>query len=776
MNILDTELRLVTPTNAEGKLEATLTPTEATTGAADSQGRRKSPSGELSGTARYYQLTHDYLVPALSEWLTRKQRETRRGRAVLLLHERTSWWVRSRSNRLLPSLGECLRIAAFTRPQDRAANDRHMLRRACLVHSTRLTAVAALVCALALTITAALHKPRSKMDVFQDRRLPVQKRLEAFAGLPLTDEAEFEEVCRYLKPTGDDPGLYEPVLRRLAERLGRQGGETGARQERLFDLVFNLLMTSILETDREENLGSAALAALTRIGTADQVRDMVKSKASEVQRNQFINIMALVAKTGDPKVRPQAFRLYTYFVPRSQALDLIVELFQDNPGDDVRAFAGPFFDELDLDQLAKLERQETVRKLLASVSSSQSPEGLVDMCASVLERRGAASLCGWFMEADEGGENYKSPTDSSLYAYTQKRHNPKLLAQVGEHISERLRQQLKPAPEEIVYTYELEYLVLALQYVSVQDRQAERQRLLRLLKQPDRLSSPGILDTILYSYQVLCKGDRLEPAPVRAILQDVGYPVAVRSAAGKLLGDSADADSLALLMRIAADRNDDTSVRVAVVEGLIALGNRLDKDVKAVAAVRDTLRKLLTDAAEERPSVVKAAISGWGDLAAAAEASILFTYFNQAEYNNAAVVAVKTIMVRKPLECSAVVKDYLGWRKKAGPLDKNLLSPDEILGAVDYQSVKDPSHGAMLMVAKKVAETLVEEFLDSDPTTRKVAEQILADKVLDKDIGAPRIDPEAAAAERTRQVAQWKRWWDRTHPRLRLTKLGLTLP
>ena len=30
-----------------------------------------------------YQLTHDYLVPSLRQWMTRKQRETHRGRAEL---------------------------------------------------------------------------------------------------------------------------------------------------------------------------------------------------------------------------------------------------------------------------------------------------------------------------------------------------------------------------------------------------------------------------------------------------------------------------------------------------------------------------------------------------------------------------------------------------------------------------------------------------------------------------------------------------------------------
>ena len=45
----------------------------------------------MSG-GRYYQLTHDYLVPSLREWLTRKQRETRRGRAELRLKELTASW------------------------------------------------------------------------------------------------------------------------------------------------------------------------------------------------------------------------------------------------------------------------------------------------------------------------------------------------------------------------------------------------------------------------------------------------------------------------------------------------------------------------------------------------------------------------------------------------------------------------------------------------------------------------------------------------------------
>ena len=69
LHILDNELRLITPTDPEG-----------------SSGDRPA----TPGVGRYYQLTHDYLVPSLREWLTRKQKETRRGRAELRLVERSS--------------------------------------------------------------------------------------------------------------------------------------------------------------------------------------------------------------------------------------------------------------------------------------------------------------------------------------------------------------------------------------------------------------------------------------------------------------------------------------------------------------------------------------------------------------------------------------------------------------------------------------------------------------------------------------------------------------
>jgi len=48
--------------------------------------------------------SHDYLVHSLRDWLTRKQRETRRGRAELRLAERAALWSAKPENRRLPSV------------------------------------------------------------------------------------------------------------------------------------------------------------------------------------------------------------------------------------------------------------------------------------------------------------------------------------------------------------------------------------------------------------------------------------------------------------------------------------------------------------------------------------------------------------------------------------------------------------------------------------------------------------------------------------------------
>jgi len=116
IHILDPGLRLITPTDVEGS---------------SSEGQPATPSG------RYYQLTHDYLVHSLRDWLSRKKRETRKGRAELRLAERSSLWNAKPENRHLPSPLEWGNIRLMTRRRDWTEQERRMIKRAEWVHGLR---------------------------------------------------------------------------------------------------------------------------------------------------------------------------------------------------------------------------------------------------------------------------------------------------------------------------------------------------------------------------------------------------------------------------------------------------------------------------------------------------------------------------------------------------------------------------------------------------------------------------------------------------------------
>ena len=96
IRILDSEIRLITPTDPEGK-------------DADDDSVTQTQAGQ-----KYFQLTHDYLVHSLRDWLTRKQKETRKGRAELKLFDTSVTWNAKPENRFLPSWWENLNIRLLT--------------------------------------------------------------------------------------------------------------------------------------------------------------------------------------------------------------------------------------------------------------------------------------------------------------------------------------------------------------------------------------------------------------------------------------------------------------------------------------------------------------------------------------------------------------------------------------------------------------------------------------------------------------------------------------
>jgi formylglycine-generating enzyme required for sulfatase activity len=161
IHILDPELRLITPTDPEGS-------------ASDTQATR--PGGQ------YYQLAHDYLVHSLRDWLTRKQRETRRGRAELRLAERAALWQAKPEYRQLPSWWEYLTAVWLVPAKNRTAVQQAMLREAGRLHAVRWGSALVVLSLIGFVIGKLLASERQSslrqrvstaLDAVQNGRGPV---------------------------------------------------------------------------------------------------------------------------------------------------------------------------------------------------------------------------------------------------------------------------------------------------------------------------------------------------------------------------------------------------------------------------------------------------------------------------------------------------------------------------------------------------------------------------------------------------------------------------
>jgi hypothetical protein len=199
LRILDGELRLVTPTDPPGE----------------------DSSKSAGGTPHegYYQLTHDYLVPALRDWLTAGRRQTAKGRAELVLAERTANWTeRRQETQQLPGLLEWLRIRWFTSPEDWRPAARRMMARADRLHAVGGVTVAALVAAI-LAGGIAVHVSAKRGLVLA---LGEVLRDGEGAGAAL-DEIRSTTVAdlQGIFATDPDPGLHsaaEWTLKQCGER------------------------------------------------------------------------------------------------------------------------------------------------------------------------------------------------------------------------------------------------------------------------------------------------------------------------------------------------------------------------------------------------------------------------------------------------------------------------------------------------------------------------------------------------------------------------------
>src|SRR5262249_26953052 len=138
IHILAWELRLITPVDPDGS----------------SVERPSAGHPAHVPTGRHdYQLTHDYLVHSLRDWLGEKQ-----SRAEVLLADLAALWGVRPERRHLPSWTESLYLLFGTRRRDRSAPQQTLMRAAARHHGARLALFAACLLVVAAWAWYEIHE------------------------------------------------------------------------------------------------------------------------------------------------------------------------------------------------------------------------------------------------------------------------------------------------------------------------------------------------------------------------------------------------------------------------------------------------------------------------------------------------------------------------------------------------------------------------------------------------------------------------------------------
>ncbi len=288
VNILDSESRLITPTDPAGV-----------------EGENDS-SPQTAADQKYYQLTHDYLVHPLRHWLTRKQKETVRGRAELQLAERASWWHAKPITRHLPPWWECLKFQVLTKSRNWTSDQRAMMRKATRHHATWGTVLIIVLALAAWQLREANGRfwaQTLRNDLFSAQIAELPEIITAIQpyrrwAKPLLEEAAQEAAPEAAAPHDaskllrchlallpGDPSYAEPVYEELLrcpddifpivrDALAKQL-DSAELSSRLWGVVNNDISKDVQQLRAACALASYAPADERWSGVADQVTDQL---------------------------------------------------------------------------------------------------------------------------------------------------------------------------------------------------------------------------------------------------------------------------------------------------------------------------------------------------------------------------------------------------------------------------------------------------------------------------------------------------------------------
>jgi serine/threonine protein kinase/formylglycine-generating enzyme required for sulfatase activity len=181
---------------------------------AEPEEREAAEAPQSQGGRGHYQLTHDYLVPAIRLWIERSHK--RRGLAARQLRSAADAWSARPDDRFLPNLRQWLNIRLFTRKVDWTPPQRKMMGRAARHHALRAcwtTALLAVLAVFALSVQSRVNQQRSA-----DRAAALVDRLL---------DAKIEQVPEIIGLMTPYRAWANPLLEKRAAPAPRSGDSAG---------------------------------------------------------------------------------------------------------------------------------------------------------------------------------------------------------------------------------------------------------------------------------------------------------------------------------------------------------------------------------------------------------------------------------------------------------------------------------------------------------------------------------------------------------------------
>jgi serine/threonine protein kinase len=615
IRILNTDVRLITPTDPEG-------------------GDQNHSVPPLPVGQQCYQLTHDYLVPSLREWLSRMDKQTRGGRAKMLLDERTREWAGAKGDRLLPSLRETFYITLFTRRKARPSLGQEMLRRAYWVHGLRIGIASAVLAAVALVLGLAIASPPQPMTQLANKKLTAEKRLKVVPGLHLEETPVLEQVLSIVESEPNEDALFvRQLMPTLIKEANRAVGDASERRKDVLKTATKLLQAPA----RNAESRVAALSAETSLAEPSETLAALRDiEVSDKDYQLLGGIRSFIAGIDFTKMTP---------ANRPQVAQALIELARTGKNTEIIAIS------------RKRLREVPVADLVAWMIES-CPHGLdVDLNTAAKDSIGI-----YLDECADAGDRQR-------------------IDEIGDHMQFRLKALVDAsAPERTSDPIAMEFLVQAIGLAQdrsdtiFEDGLGAVATLLRQWKLRDTSMLKSVVESYSHMRRRAGGAEGADAKPEMDALLEIlresndsrlDIPrVAVANALAQLQYSDAQDD----LITVARNKDDVVSVRAVAVDSLGEIGTRLRREKKDVSRIQELLRKLIDWKANapnhpdaENVIVVDAALGAFAKAGDAKDADLLFAWTLDPVLCIHGTSATSVMAHRSPADAPTVVQRFVEW-------------------------------------------------------------------------------------------------------------------